>query len=83
MKITKIKKFKSANLYPIKPIRFTPDDLAALDANAEHYGIRNCADTVRVMNRVMLMLDLSVEDVIKYNKLYEENIPEALKIKFR
>jgi hypothetical protein len=81
-KVIAKKKSKSTNLYPIKPIRFTPDDLAVIDANQEHYGTKNCADTVRVMNRVMLMLNLSVEDVLKYNELYEADSPEALKIKF-
>ena len=87
-----VKKSTSANKWGITPIRFAFDDLTTIADLSTKYGldkilrgatVADKSNTPRLALRVLYMQkqDLSVEDVAKFNALYEDLFPNAPKIK--
>ena len=66
--------------YPIFPLRLRPDDKQVMADNKERYGLGAMSDSVRVANRVMFMLDLPMERIVKLNAKFEAEHPGALSI---
>ena len=66
-------------------VSITPLRLRVLDklviAELRHlYGLSSLADSVRVSSRVVSVLDLTPEKVVKLNAQYEADHPEAVHI---
>ena len=66
--------------YPIFPVRLRPDDKQVMKIVVERYGLGAISDSIRLCTRIVQMLDLPMEKVVKLNSKFEAENPEALSI---
>lgn len=81
VRIAKVSKDgNNKNRFPIFPVRFNPDDMTTIRSVIGQYTLKNIASTIRLCIRVIVQLQLSVNEIKRLNAEYEAAHKDCIRI---